>query len=464
MNKNVSLLLTLFLAALIPLTACSPMGEAEPVAQAAAPEEVTAAPVQVAPVETGDISLIYAYTGDIEPTQSVNVLPVAAGRVETLLVEVGDELKAGDPIATVESDIYSAQLKQAEAGLQLANLGLTKMEEGARPEQIAAAQAAVQLARNAMNDLTNISDEERTAAVAALAQTEAALRLAQSEYDKIAWAGQVGMTPQALQLEQATIAYEAAKAAYDLQTNPSDLQLSPLMAQLAQAELALALAKEPFTQTDFEMARAQVELAEAAVQMARIQMEETTIRAPIDGVIAELYITQGGMAGPQAPAALLVSKEMEVLLNVEESRISQVEEGQPAALQVTAYPGQDFPGVVTNIAPMADKQSRTFAVKVTPLDEDNLLRSGMFANLSLLVQEKQGALLVPRAAVTEVAGQETVYVVNDDNTIDQRAVVTGLVEDSRVEILSGLTANEHVVIAGQAGLQDGSTVEVRNSN
>jgi cell division protein FtsI/penicillin-binding protein 2 len=81
------------------------------------------------------------------------------------------------------------------------------MEEGARPEQIAAAEAAVQFTRNAVSDLTNISDEERTTAVAALAQAEAALRLAQSEYDKIAWAGQVGMMPQALQLEQATIAY-----------------------------------------------------------------------------------------------------------------------------------------------------------------------------------------------------------------------------------------------------------------
>jgi RND family efflux transporter MFP subunit len=200
------------------------------------------------------------------------------------------------------------------------------------------------------------------------------------------------------------------------------------------------------------------------VQMARIQMEETTIRAPIDGVIAELYITRGGMAAPQAPAALLVSKEMEVLLNVEESRISQVEKGQSAALQVTAYPGQDFPGLVTNIAPVADKQSHTFAVKVTPLDDDNLLRSGMFANLSLLVEEKQGAVLIPRAAVTEIADQEIVYVVNGDNTVDQRAVTTGLEEDSRVEILSGLTAGDQVVIAGQAGLQDGSTVEVRNSN
>ena len=462
MNKNVSLLIILLLATSIPLTACSPVGEPEPVAQAAAPEEVPAAPVEVAPVETGDIAVIYAYTGNIEAADSVSVMPGTAGRIETVLVVVGDELKAGDPIAVVESDIYATQLRQAEAGLEAARLGLAKMEEGARPEQIAAAQAAVQFTRNAVSDLTDISDEERTTAVAALAQAEAGLRLAQSEYDKIAWAGQVGMMPQALQLEQATIGYEAAKAAYELQTNPSDLQLSPLMAQLAQAELALALAKNPFTETDYEMARNQVKLAEAALDMARIQMHETTIRAPFDGVVAELYVTEGSMVAPQAPAALFVSKPVEVMLNVEESRISHVTEDQNAALQVTAYPGQDFPAVVTNVAPTADSQSHTFAVQVTPMDEDHLLRSGMYANVSLLIEEKQETLLVPRAALTEVAGQETVYVVNDDNTAEQRAVTTGLEEDGRVEILSGLTAGEQVVIAGQTSLQDGSQVEVRD--
>ena len=466
LGKKALWILPIILLVAVPLmTACGPA--TNPIAQAAPPlvpppAEAPAAPVQIAPVETGDIAVVYAYTGNVEAADSVNIMPGTAGRIESVLIDVGDELKAGDPIAVVESEIYATQLRQAEAGLEAARLGLTKMEEGARPEQIAAAQAAVQFTRNALNDLTDISDEERTAAVAALAQTEAGLRLAQSEYDKVAWAGQVGMLPQALQLEQATIAYETAKAAYELQTNPSDLQLSPLMAQLAQAELALALAKQPFTETDFDMARAQVELAEAAVDMARKQVDETIIRAPFDGVVAELYITKGSMAAPQAPAALFVSKPVEVIVNIEESRISHVQAGQNAALQVSAFPGQDFPASVTNVAPTADSQSHTFAVKVTPMDEDYLLRSGMYANVSLLVEEVQGTLLVPRAAVTDVNGQETVYVVNDDDTVERRAVTTGLVDDDRVEILSGLTEDQQVVVAGQAGLQDGAKVEIRN--
>jgi HlyD family secretion protein len=458
-------LLVLLLIAALPLTACNPITEPGTVVQAAAPPpepEIPAAPVQIAEVETGDIAVVYSYSGDVQATHSVSVMPGAAGRIEAVLVEVGDELKAGDPIAVVESQIYQAQLKQAEAGLEAARLGLTKMEQGTRPEQLAAAQAAVQFARNAVNDLTEISDDERTAAVAALAQAEAALGLAQSEYDKIAWAGQVGMMPQALQLEQATIGYEAAKAAYELQTNPSDLQLSPLMVQLAQAELALALAKKPFTQTDFDLAQVQVKLAEAAVDLVNIQLEETTIRAPFDGVVAELYITEGSMAGPQAPVALFVSRQVEVTFNVEESRISQVKPGQNAALRVAAYPGQDFPAVVTSVAPIADQDSHTFVVKATPIDDDHMLRSGMFADLSLLIEEKQTTLLVPRAAVTEINGQETVYVVNEDATVERQAVKIGLESGGQLEILSGLSAGQQVVVAGHAGLKDGAKVEVRN--
>lgn len=468
--------LTLLLVAVLPLTACNPAAKpirfgsdsGAGVAQAAPPQAAPAVPVaphsvQVAPVEIGDIAVVYSYSGDIEATDSVNVMPMAAGRIESVLVKVGDEVQAGDPIAMVESTVYEAQLKQAQAGLELARLGLAKMEAGTRPEQIATAQAAVQFARNALSDIIYITDAERTAAVAAMAQTEAMLRLAQAEYDKIAWAGQVGMMPQALQLEQATIAYEAAQAAYELQTNPSDVQLSPLMMQLGQAELALAMAKKPFTETDFEMARAQIKLAEAAVDLASVQVNEATIRAPMAGIVAELYIAAGSMAGPQAPVALLVSRQVEAVINIEESRISQVAEGQNAALRVAAYPDQDFPAVVTSVAPIADQDSHTFVVKVTPQDDDHLLRSGMYADLSLLVEQKQATLLVPRAALIDTNDQPTVYVVAEDNTVGLRAVTTGLIEGDRVEILSGLSADQLVVIAGHSGLVDGSSVEVMNS-
>lgn len=465
MKKWPLVALVMITAAAMLMTGCSSVFE--PVVRAAepaavpppAPPEVAATSVQVAPARAGTISLVYSYSGDLKVRDSVNVVPVAGGRIQTVYAAVGDSLKAGDPIAAVESKTYAAQLRQAEANLELARLGIVKMNEGTRPEQIAAAQAAVLFARNAVSDLNSISDSERTAAAAAMAQTEAALRLAQAEYDKVAWAGQVGMLPQSLQLQQATIAYEVARAAYDLQTNPSDVQLSPLMIQLAQAEMALALARHPFTQVDYDLAEAKVDLARVAVDLARNQLDETIIRAPFDGIIAEMYISEGSMVGPASPVASFVSRELEVVINIEESRITEVRPGQNAALRVNAFPGEDFPAVVTSIAPIADASTHTFVVKVTPVDNDGKLRGGMYADLSLLVEEKQAALLVPRSAVTLINNRESIYVVQASSA-RLRSVTTGLVDGSNIEILSGLRPGEMVITAGQAGLTDGARVEV----
>ena len=267
--------------------------------------------------------------------------------------------------------------------------------------------------------------------------------------------------PQALALEQATVGYETALAAYNLQTTPGDAQLAPLMAQVVQAELQLTLTKQPFRELDFEMARVGIEQAEAAVELVNLQLDKTTIEAPFDGIIAELYVTEGSSVGPQAPVALEVSDDVEMSVGIEEARIAQISKGQNAALQVDAYPGQDFPAVVSSIAPVADKDTHTFVVKVTPLDEARLLKSGMFANLSILVDEKQDTLLAPLDAVTAVNGQDSVYVVKA-NTVELRPVTIGLTSNGYVEILSGLEEGETVVTAGQPNLTDGAKVETVN--
>jgi HlyD family secretion protein len=449
----------LFSAALF-LAACSPTA---PLAAQAAPpaqQQQPAVPVQVARVQTGNISLIYNYTGALQAKQTVSLIPGATGRIESVPVEVGDEVKAGDPIAIIKHDAYDAQLKLAEAGLAQAKLNLTKMQQGSRPEQITAAQAAVDLARAAVNDVANVNDNQRTVAATNLADAQAALQKAQAEYDKIAWAGNVGETSQAVALQQATIAYQSALASYNLDTHPSDSKLAPLMAQLSQAELNLALTVKPYRDTDFQATQINIQQAQAAVDLAHTQLDETTIKAPFDGVVAELYVTQGSTVGPQAPVALFVSKQLEVLINVEEERLSQLAKNQNASLRVSAYPGQTFPAVVTSIAPIADQTSHTFAVKVTPVDKAGVLRSGMYANVAILAQEKQNTLLAPTSAVIQVNNKATVYVVTPDNVVQQRSVTTGLTNNDQIEILSGLKAGETVVISGQPNLVDGAKVKV----
>lgn len=417
-------------------------------------------PVEVTSVERGDISLLLNYTGNLQAQSDVTLIPKVGGQLEKLLVDVGDEVSKGDPIAIIEDDTYLAQLKQAQAALTQARLNLEKMELGSRTEEIAAARNALGLARAALNDVEYIDDNERTSAAAALANAQAAVRRAQSEYDKVAWAGEVGALPQAQALEQATNAYEQALAAYTLQTNPNDATLAPLESQVVQAELSLFLAENPFRPIDFELARSGIAQAEAAVELATLQVDYATLESPIDGVVAELYVDEGDMVGTSVLFGLVVSNETEVKVNVEESRVGQVFKGQHVSLNVSAYPGVDFPAVVTNVAPIADVNTHTFEVTITPQDEKGLLRSGMFAETTLLAEEKENTLLVPLTSVTTVNEEPTVFVISDDGVAEQRVVTTGLTTKTQVEITSGIKVGETIVTNGQVNLEDGSQVEI----
>jgi HlyD family secretion protein len=467
MKKHLSLmLLTLLLGAALITAACGAGGPPRggpPGGPAMPSTREQAVSVEVATVQTGTMAQVLAYPGSLEAKDSVDIVPGASGRIASLYVKVGDKVKAGDPIARIEDNTYQIQVKQAEAAVISAKANLAKMELGSRPEEIAAAQTAVEMARAQLNDVTTVSNDERTKASTDLAKAQVALKAAQSDYDKIAWAGDVGKTQQGQALQNATIAYQNALANYNLSVNPSDATVAPLKNSLAQAELALALKQQPYRQVDFEAARAVISQTEAALEQANIQLDEATIKAPFDGVIADLKISQGSRVSQQTVVAQLLSQEMEVSLNVPESAISQVKEGQSAALKLTAYPDKDFPGKVTSIAPTAAKDTRTFEVKVTPTDGDGLLRSGMYANVSILAQEKKNALVVPQSAVTTKNDQPIVYVVKSDNTVEQRSVTTGLSNQDQIEILSGVQAGDKVVIAGQANLVDGAKVKLNNA-
>lgn len=443
------------------LSACGGQPSEATAQQPPTPTVEFGTPVEVAEVETGDITLIYAYNGNLQAKEEINLLPRLAGKIDAVLVEEGDKIEAGDPLATIDQDTYLIQLRQAQAALKTAELNLAKMRLGSRPEEIAVAQAGVEVARAALDDVATIDDDERTTAAAQLARTEAALRIAQSEYDKIAWAGDVGTKPQALALEQATIGYEDALADYNLRTTPSDSQLAPLVVQLAQAELNLILKTQPFREIDFAIAQTGVEQAQTAVDLVNLQLEDTTIEAPFGGVIVDLPITEGSAVGPQSPVAFIVSEEVEVAIEIEESRLNQIFEGQSVSLQLSAYPDQTFPATVTSIDPVAEANTRTFTIKITPVDEQGLLKSGMYADVSVLADERTDTVVVPRDALVQQGDQTVVYVIQQGVAL-QRVVETGLSDGQKIEILAGLEAGETVVISGQPNLADGAKVEVVN--
>ncbi len=460
MHRKTWFIVSVMLLLAIAIAGCS-TASAAPEAQVRVPD-TPPVPVEVTAVGTGNIADVLEFSGNLQPVQSLSLVSIVSGAIEDVLVAVGDEVRAGDPILRVEDTTYRAQLKQAEAALTVAQTNLQKMLNGPRQEQIDMAKTALDAAKAQMEGVTTMTDDERTIAAANLARAEAALRLAQYEYDKIKWAGQASQTPQALQLEQATIAYETAKAAYDMQANPDATTLAQLRAGVRQAELNLQLAQDPFTKEDFALARANVSQAEGVVALAQYQVDNVVLRAPFDGIISEVYATVGGVASPQSPAVKLISKNLEVKVEVPENQLPSLYQGQPAALKVAAYPNDDFPAYISSIAPVADSSSHTFSTKISVADESGKLHAGMFADVAILLDERSNVILIPRSAVTEVDGQTVVFVVAEDGQhVTMRPITTGLSDDGRIEIIDdSLSVGETVVTAGLSGLSDGAAVEI----
>src|SRR5262249_14673697 len=150
----------------------------------------------------------------------------------------------------------------------------------------------------------------------------------------------------------------------------------------------------------------------------------------------------------------LVSRDVEVSVGVEESAIGQIHEGQTVALTTAAYPGREFPAKVATIAPTADQRTRTFTVKIWPDSNDGTLREGMFAQVRITAQERQGVLVLPNEAITSRLGKTVVFVI-DNNQAKQREVTVGVSDGKRSEIVSGLNDGEVVASSAIDTLNDG---------
>jgi membrane fusion protein (multidrug efflux system) len=207
-------------------------------------------------------------------------------------------------------------------------------------------------------------------------------------------------------------------------------------------------------------AQAAVDQAQAQLDIAALGLKETTVSAPVDGVISERLVSPGALVSPQTPLATLVRPALELVVNVEESQLGQVAEGQAVQLQVPAFPTQMFTGTVRSISPTVDTKSRTAAVRVEPKDDGSKLRAGMFARLSIVTAEKQNALVVPREAVLIGAPgiEPLVIAIDSAGRVHRQPVKLGLQSDRAIEISSGIDDGQLVATSSLNDLAEGDIV------
>lgn len=291
------------------------------------------------------------------------------------------------------------------------------------------------------------------------------------------------------QLEQDTARAKLAQA---------DAQMRKADASYAYAEQSIQ--KQLIPKRDFDQAKYDMQNLRAAYQEALLNLQFTTITAPVDGVIAERSVKLGNLVQTNQNLFRIVGMDpLQVVLNVPERQLGILKAGQTVTLEADALPGKQFAGNILRIAPVVDSASGTFRVTCEFHDKSGTLKPGMFGRIGIVYDQRADALTVPRSALVEEDGETAVFVVDkaadkpagkdgakkdDAKKTDakvaeaaktgradaagfvahRKLVKVGYSDGDKVEIREGLDEGTQVVTVGRNAVRDGTAVQVLDTD
>ena len=220
-------------------------------------------------------------------------------------------------------------------------------------------------------------------------------------------------------------------------------------------------AKELVSTEDFECVSAEYQVQKAAYELAQLELQYTSIKAPISGFISERMIRVGNLVTVHQPVFHITSYDpLLAVLHVPERELSVLNKGLPVSMSVDAWPGEAFVGEVIRISPVIDTKTGTFRVTARITDHGKMLKPGLFGRVEILYDLHEDVPVIPRSAVITEDDQSHVFVINEDNSASRRAVQLGFEDKGLIEVLSGLAEGESVVTAGKGSLSDDAQVEI----
>ena len=290
-------------------------------------------------VTRGSISQTASGSGSITADQTLDLAFQSTGVVKEVKVKIGDTVKQGQVLATLDDATLQSKVADAQASIDSAKATLAQKQNGnATAQEIASAKAAVASAQAAYAAAVKdaaAGDSTLRSLKASLDEATVTLQQAQAAYNKVAWRSNVGTTSEAADLQDATIAYAKAKADYEAQlaTSGPDAESSKAsaLATLQQAQASLAELTAPATDSDIAIQQAAVTQAEEALKQAQINLDEATLTAPFDGVITEVDVVPGSTA--DSTVMVLMDKDpLHVEMKLSESNVVQVGSGPEGEL------------------------------------------------------------------------------------------------------------------------------------
>lgn len=459
-------------------------------------------------IDRGEVLQEVSETGSVQATDNISLGLKTLGKISAINVSVGDDVKKGQILASIDTNQLNSQLKNYQAAVEVAKAQYQKLLVGLTPEDLKTYEVAKESAQDDLastyasavitlndaytkiyNSLTAVqsvqesyfsnSDQEGikivdnkkiisdsvtnikfyldTAKVtsdrndidSALAQAEASLN----------------KTFNALKIIRETVdagvyyskVSSTDKTAIDTQrsnintglTNVTNAQqdISADKIALQKAEDNLALKKAKPRQEDIDLYEAQIEQAQANVDLIQSQIADAYLRSPLDGKITKINAKPGEVVSAnQAVVNLFSSSAFQIKADIYEQDIVNVKVGNDVKINVIAFPKDVFYGKIILIDPAEKIVDNVVYYQVTIdfPEQPEGIRSGMTADIVILTNKKSDVVRAPKNAVEKIDNKETVQIIKDGKSIGQE-ITTGLEGNDYFEVVSGLNEGDEII-------------------
>jgi RND family efflux transporter MFP subunit len=385
--------------------------------------------------------------GQVAALEQTPLLAKVSGYVRKIHVDIGDEV-SGPRHREGQAD----QLGQLLVELDVPELQKELAQKESAIKQVEAeivqAKAAIKVAQ-AMQD----------SAAAAVEEVQASVDRAQADYDR--WAAELARITDLASREAVTSklveetrskarAAEAARKEIAAKIKSSEAGVKEAGAQLEKAEADLAA-----VESRLGVAQAERDRVQTLVDFAEI-------RAPFDGRVSVRGVDVGHLvAAGNAGDPLLVivnTATVRVFVDVAEADAVHIQPKAEAKIRLPSLAGE-LDGHVTRTTWVLNESTRTLRVEIDVPNDDGKLRPGMYAHARLKVAERSDALVLPKTALMASGGQTSCWVVDPDGTLRRQAVQTGIEAGGEVEIVSGLTGEEHLIGVNVGAFREGLQVD-----
>ena len=418
-------------------------------------------------VKRGDLSASVGGTGTVRANQTAVLAWQTSGNIEVLNAAIGDTVRGGQVIASLEEASLPQTIILARADLVTARKNLDQLVNS-DVARATAYQTLVAAEKELADANTHrLSKQYTRGSQSTIELNQADLLLAQEAYNSAVDNYNLFKDRTDVDLAKANALSRLAQARRDLdrakanlqyvQTMPNDNEVAQADARIQVAEASLKDAQREWERLKDGPDRGDIEAAEARIKAIEATLALVDMEAPFTATITEVNSKPGDQVSPGTVTYRLDDlTHLLVDVKIPEIDINRIQEGQTVSLEFDAIQNQEYEGVVVEVGRVgnADPSGVNFDVTIELSNPDKAVRSGMTAAVEILTEKRSNVLLVPSRAIRLRNGKYTVYLLKN-GTPTATEITLGLRSDENIEVLDGVQEGEELVLNPPAEVQSG---------